>query len=203
MRYHSAREILTQLEAWDANPTIAPSDLARMAHAPSRSVQISLPVPESRGWWFAAVAVLLLLVALVVPASRNLIFHGQKSVETAKGIPDLSKGKYLAVLPFRILGDPKPLEYVAEGVAEALSAKLFQLQEVHLASSAATEKFPNNDQPLDKVARALGVNLILQGTIQGSSDKLRITMELQNVSTGARVCRKICSRSKTRRTHPW
>jgi serine/threonine protein kinase/tetratricopeptide (TPR) repeat protein len=187
MRYHSAREILTQLEAWDANPTIAPSDLARMAHAPSRSVQISLPVPESRGWWFAAVAVLLLLVALVVPASRNLIFHGQKSVETAKGIPDLSKGKYLAVLPFRILGDPKPLEYVAEGVAEALSAKLFQLQEVHLASSAATEKFPNNDQPLDKVARALGVNLILQGTIQGSSDKLRITMELQNVSTGARV----------------
>ncbi|HVO59314.1 MAG TPA: tetratricopeptide repeat protein [Terriglobales bacterium] len=187
MRYHSAREILQQLEAWDANPTIAPSDLARMAPAPSRSVQISLPVPEGRGWRFAAVAAVLLLILLAVPATRNLVFHGHTHVEKADGIPDLSKGKYLAVLPFRILGDQKALEYVGEGVAEALSAKLFQLQEVHLASPAAAEKFANTDQPLDKVARALGVNLILQGAIQGSSDKLRITLALQNISTGERV----------------
>jgi serine/threonine protein kinase len=33
MRYRTAREILQQLEAWDANPTIAPTDLARMAPA--------------------------------------------------------------------------------------------------------------------------------------------------------------------------
>lgn len=187
LRYHTAREILQQLEAWDANPAIAPSDLARMAPAPSRSVQISLPVPEGRGWTFAAVAVLLLVVLLVVPASRNLIFHGQTRPVSTAGIPDLSKGKYLAVLPFRILGEQKPLEYVAEGVTEALSAKLFQLQEVHLASPGATEKFANNDQSMEKVARALGVNLILQGTVQGSSDKLRITMALQNVSTGEKV----------------
>jgi serine/threonine protein kinase/tetratricopeptide (TPR) repeat protein len=187
MRYRTAREILQQLEAWDANPTIAPTDLARMAPAPARSVQISLPVPEGRSWLFAALAVLLVLVLLIVPASRNLIFHGQTRVESTAGIPDLSKGKYLAVLPFRILGDPKPLEYVAEGVGEALSAKLFQLQEVHLASSTATDKFANSDQRLDKIARSLGVNLIVQGTIQGSSDKLRITMALENVSTGQRV----------------
>lgn len=187
LRYHSAGEILRQLQAWDANPTIAPSDLARMAPTGSRSVQISLPLPESRGWWLAALAALLLLLLLAVPATRLFIFHEPARAEKAEGIPDISKGKYLAVLPFRILGDQKPLEYVAEGVAEALSAKLFQLQEVHLASAAATERFGNNDQPLDKVARALGVNLILQGTIQGSSDKLRITMALQNVSTGERV----------------
>ena len=188
MRYHTAHEILKQLEAWDANPTIAPSDLARMAPATtSRTVQISLPVPENRGWLIGAVAVLLLLVLLAVPATRNLIFHGQTRVENTKGIPDLSRGKYLAVLPFRILGDQKPLEYVAEGVTEALSAKLFQLQEVHLASPAATEKFANGDQSLEKVARSLGVNLILQGTIQGGSDKLRITMALQNVSAGQQV----------------
>jgi serine/threonine protein kinase/Flp pilus assembly protein TadD len=187
MRYHSAREILQQLEAWDANPTITPSDLARMAPAPSRTVQISLPLPERRGWLFAGAAALLLLLLLALPGARNLIFHGQTRLESTAGIPDVSKGKYLAVLPFRILGEQKPLEYVAEGVAEALSAKLFQLQEVHLASSSATEKFANTSQPLDKVARALGVNLILQGTIQGSSDKLRITLDLQNVPTGERV----------------
>src|SRR5215471_4861042 len=187
MRYSNVRELLGQLEAWDANPTILPSDLARVASAPSRTMQISLPIPERRGWLFAAGAALLLVVLLAVPATRNLIFHGQTRVESTAGIPDLSKGKYLAVLPFRVLGDQKPLDYVAEGVGEALSAKLFQLQEVHLASSAATEKFSTAGQPLDQVARALGVNLILQGTIQGNSDKFRITLDLRNVSTGERL----------------
>ena len=187
MRYHSAREILQQLEAWDANPTIAPSDLARMAPAPSRSVQISLPLPQQRTWILGAAFILLLIVLVTLPFTRNMMFHGQSRTGSTAGIPDLSKGKYLAVLPFRILGDQRPLEYVAEGVAEALSAKLFQLHEVHLASSTATEKFAGTNQPLDKVARALGVNLILEGTIQGNSDKLRITLDLQNVSTGERV----------------
>ncbi len=187
LRYHNAHEILQQLEIWDANPTIAPSDLARIAPAPSRTVHISLPIPERRGWILAMLAGLLLLLLLAIPASRNLVFHGKTPSGGAAGIPDLSKGKYLAVLPFHILGEQRPLEYVAEGVNDALSAKLFQLQEVHLASSAATERYANSAQPLDKIARALGVNLILQGTVQGSSDKLRITLDLQNVSTGERV----------------
>jgi eukaryotic-like serine/threonine-protein kinase len=187
MRYHSAREILTQLETWDANPTIAPSELARMAPGPSRTVQFSLPLPERRAWLFAPIAALLIGLLLVIPVTRNLMLHGRTTTESTAGVPDLSKGKYLAVLPFRIFGEQKPLEYVAQGVAEALSAKLFQLQEVHLASAAAAEKFSNTNESLDKVARALGVNLILQGTVQGSSDKLRFTLALQNVSTGERV----------------
>ncbi len=187
MRYSSASEILRQLEAWDADPTIMPSDLARMASPPSRTRQISVPIPERRGWLLLAGTALLLLALVWLPTTRNLIFHGQTRVESTAGIPDLSKGKYLAVLPFRVLGDQKPLEYVAEGVGEALSAKLFQLQEVHLASSAATEKFSSAGQSLDQVARALGVNLILQGTIQGGSDKFRITLDLRNVASGERL----------------
>src|SRR5581483_4230569 len=186
-RYHSARELLQQLEAWEANPSIAPSALARMGPPSSRTLQISLSVPERRGWLWVAAAALLLLIALVTPATRNLLFHGRTKVETTAGVPDLGKGKYLAVLPFRVLGDRQLLSYVADGVEEALSAKLFQLQEVHLSSSGAADKFANSSEPLEKIGRSLGANLIVQGMVQGSSDKLRITLNLENVSTGTRV----------------
>jgi eukaryotic-like serine/threonine-protein kinase len=43
------------------------------------------------------------------------------------GIPPLEQGKFVAVLPFRVLGDAQTLEQVAEGLNEALSTKLFQL----------------------------------------------------------------------------
>ena len=187
MRYHNAPEILAQLEAWDANPSIAPSRLASMAPTPSRVLQISLAVPRRRSWIWAAGIAMLLIVVLAVPATRNLIFHGKTKIESTSGIPELTKGKYLAVLPFRVVGDRQVLQYVADGLEEALSAKLFQLQEVHLTSSSAAEKFADSNEPVDKIGKALGANLILQGMVQGTSDKLRIILSLRNVATGERV----------------
>jgi eukaryotic-like serine/threonine-protein kinase len=188
-RYQHATEILKQLQAWDSNPGISPSTLARMAPSQtSRTVQISLSVPEQRGWlWIAGVA-LLLVAFFAIPATRNLVFPRKDSIESSStGIPDLSKGKYVAILPFRVLGDEKSLRYVADGLEESLSAKLFQLQEVHVASSSAVDKVAAPDQSLAKMARALGVNLILQGTIQGNADQLRVTLSLEDVVNSKRV----------------
>ena len=75
---------------------------------------------------------------------------------------------------------------MGDGIEEALAAKLFQLKEIHLASSDAVEKAAAKDLPLSKLARELGVNLLLQGSVQGNSDKLRITLGLDDATTGQR-----------------
>ena len=187
-RYHSALEVLQQLEAWELNPGISASVITRMVpSSASRVLQISLPVPERRGWWWAAVVLLLSLVLLAIPSTRHLIFHEKPAAESTSGIPGLAEGKYVAVLPFRVLGDQKSLQYVADGLQEALSAKLFQLKEVHVASSSAVDKAAGSGQSPAKMARELGVNLLLQGTVQGTADKLRITLDLEDVAAGKRV----------------
>jgi serine/threonine protein kinase/Flp pilus assembly protein TadD len=189
MRYQHATEILKQLEAWDANPNISPSALARIAPSQSsRTLQISLSVPEKRGWLWAAGVALLAVLFFAIPATRNLVFpKSERAASTTSGIPELSKGKYVAILPFRVLGDEKSLRYVADGLEESLSAKLFQLHEVHVASSSAVDKVAGTDESLTKIARALGVNLILQGTVQGSGDRLRVTLDLEDVANARRV----------------
>jgi eukaryotic-like serine/threonine-protein kinase len=186
-RYQNAHDLLQHLETWESHPGISAGSFSQMAASPSRSVQISLTMPQRRGWiLIAAVAVIGLVLA--IPTTRNLIFHtAPKSETTNPGVPDLAKGKYVAVLPFRVLGDEHSLRYVADGLGEALSAKLFQLQEVHVASSSAVEKAAAQDLPLAKLARLLGVNLVLQGTVQGSADRLRVTLDLEDVSSGSRV----------------
>lgn len=186
-RYQNAHDLLQHLETWESHPGISAGSFSQMAASPSRSVQISLTMPQRRGWiLIAAVAVIGLVLA--IPTTRNLIFHtAPKSETTNPGVPDLAKGKYVAVLPFRVLGDEHSLRYVADGLGEALSAKLFQLQEVHVASSSAVEKAAAQDLPLAKLAHLLGVNLVLQGTVQGSADRLRVTLDLEDVSSGSRV----------------
>ncbi len=95
-------------------------------------------------------------------------------------------GRFVAVLPLQILGDSSQLDYVAKGIEEALSAKLFQLKDVRVTPDDAADKV-DQKQPLPKIARALGANLFVQGMLQASGDKIRITMNLEDVADGKRL----------------
>jgi serine/threonine protein kinase/tetratricopeptide (TPR) repeat protein len=170
-RYQSAGEILADLE---------------LQHSPSqtRTVQITLPVFSRKHWLLSSGAVVLLLAGLLaIPQVRD-VFR-PKSAGPTSGIPSLKQGKFVAVLPMRVIGD-QSLNYVGDGLTEALSAKLFQLRDMHTASLSEVQKArPSNS--LNEVARQLGVNLVVSGTIQGSGDKLRITAALDDVSGGHRL----------------
>ena len=53
-----------------------------------------------------------------------------------------------------VIGDAANIGYVAEGLEEALSAKLFQLKEVHVASADDSEKM-DAKAPLPQIERNL------------------------------------------------
>ena len=185
-RYHSAVELLQQLTTWESNPNISAETLSKMiAHPIVRRSRFSLDLPGKSWMWIAGA---VLVVALATYAGRTLLSRpGTSSGEIAQGIPSLKQGKYVAILPLKQVGDPKALGYVADGIQEALIAKLFQLKEIHLASSDAVDKAAAKDLPLSKLARELGVNLVLQGSVQGNSDKIRVTLSLDDASTGKRL----------------
>jgi eukaryotic-like serine/threonine-protein kinase len=173
-RYQSAQEIFDDLESAQPSRTV-------------RSQQLPLPARKAgRKIWYVGAGILVLLLALLaVPTVRNLLRHGAPSAQSV-GIPPLSQGKYLALLPFRVIGDKSALGYVSDGLVEATAAKLFQMKDVHLASPTAVQSV-NQDQPLDKIARQLGVNLIAQGSVQGTAAKMRITISLDDVAGGRRL----------------
>jgi len=174
-RYQHAREILGDLQSKQV-----PSA------SPSTSVQITLPLPGRKGWVVAGGVLVLVLAGLFfIPGVRSFFFR--HPVPLASGsMPSTEQGKYVAVLPIRILGDQASWNYVADGLAEALTTKLFQLHDVHIVSSAAVQKMRPTDS-LEDAAHQLGVNLIVSGTLEGSSDKLRIILSLNDVSKGIRV----------------
>jgi eukaryotic-like serine/threonine-protein kinase len=183
LRFSSAREILEDLghESPTAARTVAPTLIRAAAGTKPKTAS---RFPRGRFLFAGAGVATLLIVFLAIPRTRLLIFPGKSggiSVAGNKsGLPSLSQGKFVAVLPFRVLGDATALGYVADGLGEALSAKLFQLKDVRLASSAEAAK-TDPKIPLPQVAKGLGVNLIVHGTVQGSGDNLRITVNLDNV----------------------
>ncbi len=184
-RYQSAYEVLADLQG---AKTGSSSGILRSGS----SIQIQLPEFASRRWvWVATSVVALLLAVAAVFAVRHFIMtHGPGGgVASVSGIPPLSSGRFVAVLPIQVLGDASQIGYVAQGVEEALSTKLFQLKDLRVTSSDEADK-ADQKQSLTKIARTLGANYLVQGTLQGSGDRIRVTMRLQDALHDKRVWSK-------------
>jgi serine/threonine protein kinase/tetratricopeptide (TPR) repeat protein len=167
-RYQEAREILQDLEA---------------ARPPSRVVRLRIAETSYPKWLMASMAALLLLVAatFAIPSWRNAIL-GRLEIAptgTAGGLAP----KYLAVLPFKVSGDQTALNYIAEGVVDSLTAQLFPLKSVHVAPPSAVDAAVKKGS-MDKIAKDLGVNLLVTGTVQGAGDNVRIMIQVEDVKKG-------------------
>jgi len=84
----------------------------------------------------------------------------------------------LAVLPLSNLsGDPQQ-DYFADGMTDALITDLAKVKELKVISRTSVMQFKDAKKPLPEVARALGVDGILEGSVQRSGGRVRITVQL-------------------------
>ena len=88
----------------------------------------------------------------------------------------------IAVLPFKMIGREPRNEYLGLGIADALISKLANLREISVRPTSSVRKYTHQED-LDVIARALRVSLLLDGTIQQSGNRLRVTVQL--VDTGS------------------
>jgi eukaryotic-like serine/threonine-protein kinase len=179
-RYQRADEIVLDLQG--ARSTVS----TYRGGGATRTVQIQIPQFTSNRWvWVAAGVVALLILSFAIPPVRHMILPGKGggSGSGISGVPPLSSGRFVAVLPLQVLGDESQLGYLAQGIEEALSTKLFQLKDIHVTAADAAAK-EDQKQPLQKIGEHLGANLVVQGTLQGSGDKIRIILKLEDVAKG-------------------
>jgi serine/threonine protein kinase/tetratricopeptide (TPR) repeat protein len=135
----------------------------------------------------AAALCVLIFVLLAIPAVRHVVFRSHDEVPSAiTGVPPLSAGRYLAVLPLATIENPQSSDMAAAGLSEELIRKLSQFRRLHLASEADVANVSANDS-VEKTARHLGVNLIVDGLVQGSSDKVSIIVNLRVVPDGKKL----------------
>ena len=84
----------------------------------------------------------------------------------------------LAVLPLQNLsGDPSQ-EYFADGMTEELITELSRLSSLRVISRTSITRYRNSDKPLRQIARELGVEGIIEGSVLRSGDRVRITAQL-------------------------
>jgi serine/threonine protein kinase/tetratricopeptide (TPR) repeat protein/TolB-like protein len=173
--------------------TKSSSGKQRAAPSTSQPALAEGPVtPLWRKWLLVSTALLVVVVIATFLLNFGRI---RDNLVNSRGVHNgthivapspLGQDKYVAVLPFRVIGDRESLGYVADGIAEALTAKLFNLSGVHVIVDP-TAKETDPTQPPERIARNLGVNLLITGTIQGDRDNIRVIANVEDVVGGQRL----------------
>jgi len=84
----------------------------------------------------------------------------------------------LAVLPLANLsGDPEQ-EYFADGMTEALITELGKITSPRVISRQSVMQYRGSKKPLKDIARELNVDAVLEGAVERSGDRVRITLHL-------------------------
>jgi TolB-like protein/tRNA A-37 threonylcarbamoyl transferase component Bud32/Flp pilus assembly protein TadD len=150
------------------------------------AVQSGAPLPVWPAWkyalsrrrWLALAAALVAVVAVVaaldVGGLRGRLLGGGRTL----------KFDSLAVLPFENLSGDPDQGYLADGIHEALItdlAKLSSLRRVIARSSAM--RYQKTEKPLAQVARELGVDAVITGSVLRSGSRVRVTAHLINAGT--------------------
>ncbi|HYO63884.1 MAG TPA: winged helix-turn-helix domain-containing protein [Pyrinomonadaceae bacterium] len=93
----------------------------------------------------------------------------------------------VAVLPFRTLapageGDTT---YLGPGLADALITRLSSVRQIAVRSTAAVLKYTDPDRDPLAAGRELGVDTVLDGSVQRAGDRLRVTVQLVRLKDAA------------------
>ncbi|UCF79178.1 MAG: protein kinase [Candidatus Eiseniibacteriota bacterium] len=84
----------------------------------------------------------------------------------------------IAVLPLENLsGDPEQ-EYFADGMTEALITELSKIGAVRIISRTSVMRYRDTDKPLAEIARELGVDAVVEGSVLRVGERVRITAQL-------------------------
>jgi TolB-like protein/DNA-binding winged helix-turn-helix (wHTH) protein/Flp pilus assembly protein TadD len=165
-----------------AVPVTAPrsemgTDLQRLASpggateaVPASKVRL-LPAVATSG--LAVLCLLALLFALDVGELRTRL----------PGSPVPVRIQSIAVLPLENLSHEPEQEYFADGMTEELIKSLGKIGSLHVTSRTSVMRYKRTDKSLPQVARELNVDGIIEGTVQRSGDRVRITAHLIHAPT--------------------
>lgn len=90
----------------------------------------------------------------------------------------------LAVLPFAMLGHGADDEHLGLGLADALITRLTNSGSIVVRPTSAVQKFTAADRDPVELGRRLKVDAVLDGNLQRSGDRVRLTVQLLNTADG-------------------
>jgi len=143
------------------------------------------PKRAKKKWVWPVVIVAAIIVASIVwyfyQSTMKPDIEPASMEKMALPLPDLPS---IAVLPFdNMSGDPKQ-EFLSDGITENIITALSKVPRLFVIARNSTSTYKGKPVKVKQVAEELGVQYVLEGSVQRSADRIRVTAQLIDALKG-------------------
>ncbi|HET9538355.1 MAG TPA: adenylate/guanylate cyclase domain-containing protein [Mesorhizobium sp.] len=93
----------------------------------------------------------------------------------------------IAVLPFTLMGNDPDQEFFADGLVDDITTTLSKLSGLSVIARHSSFVYKERAVDVRQAARELGVQYVLEGSVRKAGNRIRITTQLIDASTGVNV----------------
>lgn len=143
------------------------------------------PERSKKKWVLPVVIVTAIIVTSIVwyfyQSTMKPVIEPASMENMALQLPDLPS---IAVLPFdNMSGDPKQ-EFLSDGITENIITALSKVPRLFVIARNSTSTYKGKPVKVKQVSEELGVQYVLEGSVQRSADRIRITAQLIDALKG-------------------
>jgi TolB-like protein len=148
----------------------------------AKGVQRAPPVEK---WLLGAVAILAVGASVIVARANTRV----DEVESASIVlSDTEDPRRVAVLYFDTQGGGEDAAFLAAGLTESLIDELGTVDSLSVVSRNGSELFRQAPRPpADSIGRALGVGLLVDGTVALAGERVRVTVDMVDAADGTQL----------------
>jgi adenylate cyclase len=149
--------------------------------------------PVRYGWvwrpvWVALAVLAVVAVVKLAPAVRQPDsgeFSPSSAIAAAAGQRSAGvDARSVAVLPFANLSKSREHEYFSDGMTDELITTLARMEGLRVAARTSVFRLKGRDLSIEEVGELLQVAHVLEGSVRRSGERVRISVQLVNASTG-------------------
>jgi len=171
-RYQNAADVRSELEKIEKGIPTTEQVIPEQKPMTSREITLKFSIRK-------LLAPVLIVAVIVLAAVAYWLFIPKKQAPSTV-VPIRS----IAVLPFDDLSPTKEYDYLGDGIAATLIDALSRVKELRVTGRTSSFSFKGKATDIGEIGRKLNVKTVLDGTVQVSGDRLRVTASLTNVDDG-------------------
>ena len=92
--------------------------------------------------------------------------------------PDTPQVRSLAVLPLENLSNDVDQEFFSDGMTDTLISQLAGIRSLRIISRQSVMRYKRSAVPMPTIARELGVDAVIEGTVLRAADRVRVSVQL-------------------------
>lgn len=122
--------------------------------------------------------------AILTVPGRGLRFGLEVGQAGALDLPDRPS---VVVLPFTELGGDPDLAWFADGFVEDITTELSRFRDLFVVARNSAFVYRHGPRDLRAISRELGVRYAVEGSVRATTDRVRVTAQLIDATTGGHV----------------